>query len=87
MRDHGRVSPRRWCRLRGARVGVREVIGLDVGEVEWARSGSSSAMLKQRGLDGVRLVISDQHDGLKAAIARVLGCCGSAALSISCATW
>ncbi len=50
--------------------GVREVIGLDVGEVEsgafWVEFIRS---LKQRGLDGVRLAISDQHEGLKAAIA------------------
>src|SRR3954454_14899088 len=55
--------------------GVREVIGLDVGEVEsgafWVEFLRS---LKQRGLDGVRLAISDQHEGLKAAIARVLSC-------------
>ena len=55
--------------------GVREVIGLDVGEVE---SGAFWVeflrWLKKRGLDGVRLAISDQHEGLKAAIARVLGC-------------
>ena len=36
--------------------------------VEFLRS------LKQRGLDGVRLAVSDQHEGLKGAIARVLGC-------------
>jgi putative transposase len=55
--------------------GVREVIGLDVGEVEsgafWTEFLRS---LKKRGLDGVRLAISDQHEGPKAAIARVLGC-------------
>ena len=55
--------------------GVREVIGLDVGEVEsgafWVEFLRS---LKQRGLDGVRLAASDQHEGLKAAIARVLSC-------------
>jgi putative transposase len=55
--------------------GVREVIGLDIGEVEssafWVEFLRS---LKKRGLDGVRLAISDQHEGLKAAIARVLAC-------------
>lgn len=29
---------------------------------------------RQRGLDGVRLAVSDDHQGLKAAIARVLAC-------------
>ena len=55
--------------------GVREVIGLDVGEVEsgafWTEFLRS---LRKRGLDGVRLAVSDQHEGLKGAIARVLAC-------------
>lgn len=53
--------------------GVREVIGLDIGEVEseafWTEFLRS---LKARGLDGVRLVVSDHHEGLKTAIARLL---------------
>ena len=55
--------------------GVREVIGLDLGEigseafwVEFLRS------LRARGLQGVRLAVSDQHEGLKHAIERVLAC-------------
>ena len=55
--------------------GRREVIGLDVGEAEtesfWREFLRS---LRARGLDGVRLCISDAHAGLKAAIAQVLGC-------------
>ena len=55
--------------------GIREVIGLDIGEVEsgafWTEFLRS---LRKRGLDGISLAISDQHEGLKAAIARVLGC-------------
>jgi transposase-like protein len=55
--------------------GVREVIGLDLGEVEseafWVEFLRS---LKARGLSGVRLAISDQHEGLKHAIARILDC-------------
>jgi transposase-like protein len=51
--------------------GAREVLGLDVGdsedEVFWRGFLSS---LKQRGLAGVRLVISDQHAGLVAALRR-----------------
>ena len=55
--------------------GVREVIGLDVGEVESGAFWTEFLRaLKKRGLDGVRLAISDQHEGLKGAIARVLGC-------------
>jgi putative transposase len=52
--------------------GRREIIGLSIGPseaetfwVEFLRS------LKSRGLGGVKLVISDAHTGLKAAIARV----------------
>jgi putative transposase len=55
--------------------GRREVIGLDVGEAEteafWRQFLRS---LRERGLDGVRLCISDAHVGLKNAIAQVLGC-------------
>jgi putative transposase len=53
--------------------GRREVIGLDVGETEteafWVEFLRS---LRERGLAGVRLCVSDSHEGLKAAIARVL---------------
>jgi putative transposase len=53
-------------------VGGREVLGLDVGdsedEVFWR---GFLRTLKQRGLSGVRLVISDQHAGLVAALGRV----------------
>jgi transposase-like protein len=55
--------------------GRREVIGLDVGECEteafWAEFLAS---LRARGLSGVRLCVSDCHEGLRNAIARVLGC-------------
>jgi putative transposase len=53
--------------------GRREVLGLDVGdsedEVFWRGFLNS---LKKRGLTGVRLVISDQHAGLVAAITRTM---------------
>jgi putative transposase len=52
--------------------GNREVLGLDVGdsedEVFWTQFLRS---LKERGLGGVKLVISDAHPGLKNAIERV----------------
>jgi transposase-like protein len=51
--------------------GEREILGLDVGdseaEVFWKTFMTS---LKQRGLAGVQLVISDQHCGLVAALRR-----------------
>jgi putative transposase len=54
--------------------GRREVIGIAVGEVEseatWREFLRS---LVARGLAGVQLVVSDAHQGLKAAIASVLG--------------
>ena len=55
--------------------GVREVIGLDLGEIEseafWVEFLRS---LRARGLQGVRLAVSDHHEGLKHAIERVLSC-------------
>lgn len=54
--------------------GRREVLGMSVGHseaetfwVEFLRS------LARRGLRGVKLVVSDAHEGLKAAITKVLG--------------
>jgi transposase-like protein len=53
--------------------GRREVLGLDVipteSEEGWAQFFKS---LKERGLRGVKLVISDAHTGLKAAVRKVL---------------
>lgn len=55
--------------------GYREVIGLDVGEAETEAFWRSFLRgLVERGLGGVRLVVSDAHAGLKKAIAQVLGC-------------
>ncbi len=55
--------------------GRREVIGISLGEVEteafWIEFLRS---LVGRGLEGVRLAISDEHQGLKKAIERILGC-------------
>ena len=49
--------------------GTREILGVDIGDSEdetfWTRFLRS---LRTRGLSGVRLVISDAHAGLKAAI-------------------
>jgi putative transposase len=76
VRDHGRVVSKAVVVAYAVHeTGVREVIGLDVGEVESAAFWTEFLRsLKKRGLDGVRLAISDQHEGLKAAIARVLAC-------------
>ena len=74
VRDHGRVVSKALVVAYAVHeTGVREVIGLDGGEVEsgafWTEFLRS---LRQRGLAGVRLAVSDDHEGLKAAIARVL---------------
>jgi putative transposase len=51
--------------------GSREVLGLDVGDSEDETFWRTFLLsLKQRGLAGVRLVISDQHSGLVAALRR-----------------
>jgi transposase-like protein len=55
--------------------GRREIIGIDVGPAEteafWREFLRS---LRARGLAGVQLAVSDAHEGLKSAIAKVLGC-------------
>jgi len=55
--------------------GVREILGLHIGPSEaeafWTQFLRS---LARRGLRGVKLVISDAHEGLKAAAAKVLSC-------------
>jgi putative transposase len=75
VRDGGRVV--RKCVVVAHAVhetGMREIIGLDVGEAEteafWRDFLRS---LVVRGLVGVQLAISDAHPGLKAALAQVLG--------------
>src|ERR1044072_4729576 len=54
--------------------GKREIVGLHIGPSEaetfWATFLKS---MLRRGLRGVKLVISDAHEGLKAAIRRVIG--------------
>jgi putative transposase len=54
--------------------GQREIVGLHIGpsEAETFWSTFLRSMLR-RGLRGVKLVISDAHEGLKAAIRRVMG--------------
>lgn len=75
VRSRGHVYPKAVVIAYGVHEsGRREVIGLDIGETEseafWVAFLRS---LRERGLAGVRLAISDQHTGLKNAIARILG--------------
>jgi len=55
--------------------GRREVIGIEIAESE--TEAGWAAFLRElvaRGLEGVRLAVSDDHLGLMAAIAKVIGC-------------
>jgi putative transposase len=55
--------------------GRREILSIDVGEAETEAFWTAFLRgLVARGLVGVQLAISDAHAGLKAAIAKVLGC-------------
>jgi putative transposase len=74
VREHHQVVSKAVVIATGLRAdGHREVLGVDVGDSEnetfWTEFLRD---LKDRGLTGVRLVISDAHAGLRAAIRRVL---------------
>jgi putative transposase len=76
VRAGGRVEHRALVVAYGVdAAGHREVIGLDVGAAEteafWREFLRS---LVRRGLAGVQLVVSDAHEGPKAAIAQVVSC-------------
>jgi len=76
VRDGGRVVRKAVVIAHGVHeTGRKEIVGIDVGEAEteafWTEFLRS---LVKRGLVGVQLVISDAHEGLKNAIARVLSC-------------
>jgi putative transposase len=84
VRDHGRVVSKALVVAYAVHeTGVREVIGLDIGEVEsgsfWVEFLRS---LKKRGLAGVRLAISDQHKGSSTRSPACSAAHGSAALCI-----
>ncbi len=53
--------------------GRREVLGMDIGPSEAETFWTEFLRkLARRGLRGVKLVISDAHEGIKAAVAKVL---------------
>jgi transposase-like protein len=55
--------------------GRREILGLDVGPSEAETFWTEFLRkLARRGLRGVKLVISDAHEGIKAAVSKVLSC-------------
>src|SRR5919204_1053139 len=76
VRDGGRVVNKALVIAHGVHeTGRREILGIDVGEAETEVFWTDFLRgLVKRGLVGVQLAISDAHAGLKAAIAKVLGC-------------
>jgi putative transposase len=76
VRDGGRVVAKALVVAHGVHEsGRREILSIDVGEAETEAFWTDFLRgLVARGLVGVQLAISDAHAGLKAAIAKVLGC-------------
>ena len=76
VRDGGRVVDKALVIAHGVHeTGRREILSIDVGEAETEAFWTEFLRgLVARGLVGVQLAISDAHAGLKAAIAKVLGC-------------
>ena len=67
--------------------GRREIVGLHIGPSEAEPFWTTFLReLVRRGLKGVKLVISDAHEGLKAAIQRVMGRPGKGVACMPCAT-
>src|SRR5215831_12946174 len=75
QREGGRiVSVAAIIAVAANRDGRREIVGLHIGPSEAETFWSTFLRsLARRGLRGVKLVISDAHEGLKAAIRRVFG--------------
>jgi transposase-like protein len=74
VRENHQVTSKAVVIATGLRAdGYREILGVDVGDSEnetfWTEFLRG---LKDRGLDGIRLVVSDAHAGLRAAIRRVM---------------
>jgi transposase-like protein len=74
VRQNGRIVPVAVIIAVGVNSdGRREVLGLDIGPSEAETFWTAFLRkLARRGLRGVKLVISDAHEGIKAAVAKVL---------------
>jgi transposase-like protein len=74
VRQNGRIIPVAAIIAVGVNSdGRREVLGLDIGPSEAETFWTEFLRkLTRRGLRGVKLVVSDAHEGLKAAVSRVL---------------
>jgi transposase-like protein len=74
VRQNGRIVPVAVIVAVGANAdGRREVLGMDVGPSEAETFWTDFLRkLARRGLRGVKLVISDAHEGIKAAVSKVM---------------
>ena len=74
VRDNGRIVSVAVIIAVGANAdGRREVLGMDIGPSEAETFWTDFLRkLRRRGLRGVKLVISDAHEGIKAAVSKVL---------------
>lgn len=72
IRENGAVRPRSGCVVTGVNeTGYREILGFWLGDSESERTWTTVFTdLKDRGLTGVDLVVSDDHRGLRNAIER-----------------
>lgn len=70
IREHGAVRPRSGCVVTGINeTGTREILGFWIGDSESKQTWTTVFTdLKDRGLTGVDLVVSDDHRGLRSAI-------------------
>ena len=74
VRSNGRVVPVAVIMAVGVNAdGRREVLGMDIGPSEAETFWTAFLRkLARRGLRGVKLVVSDAHEGIKAAVSKVL---------------
>jgi transposase-like protein len=74
VRSNGRVVPAAVIMAVGVNAdGRREVLGMDIGPSEAETFWTAFLRkLARRGLRGVKLVVSDAHEGIKAAVSKVL---------------
>ena len=67
--------------------GRREVLGMDIGPSEAETFWTEFLRkLRRRGLRGVKLVVSDAHEGIKAAVAKLMNATWQRCRCIRCAT-
>lgn len=68
--------------------GRREVLGMDIGPSEAETFWTSFLRkLARRGLRGVKLVISDSHEGIKAAVSKVLSTSWQRCVALKARLW